>query len=249
MTNREYKLAAERLARFDLTEHQARIAATATERAKIDQGIQHGLREVGLLSGRISDLKYGPLVDPDQAADALMSKGEVAIEVDTLEKLEVERAGLHAGLKRLRELEEVAGRAESDAKNAAHRELAGCVAELAPVLLEQAQQAAELLAAVYAAACALVDGVGSVAARGVADRIEPALAEISISGLLKDKQISVPAEMLNLLEAGRKPIDELGRRWPSQVAVPGRAINPALVVMGSENSALRSEIARLRAGR
>lgn len=248
MTTKEFQLAAQRLAGFDLTEHLARITDAEAERAKIDEGIRHGLHEVGLLGGRIADLKYGPQVDPDQAADALLSKGEVAIEVDTLAKLEAERAGLQAGLKRLREREEAAGRAESEAKNAAHGELAGCVAELAPVLMERAQQAAELLAAVYAAAGALVDGAGSVAARGVADRIRHAVVEASENGLLPNKQIPVPGEMLNLLEAGREPIEQLGRKWPVHVPAPQRQINAALVGLGSVNAALRAEIERLRAG-
>ena len=249
MPTTEFKAAAERLARFDVTEHQARIAEAEAERVKIDAGVQHGLHELNVMSGRITDLKYGPRVDPDQAADALMSKGEVLIEVDTLAKLEVERAGLQAGLKRLRERETEAARAESEAKNTAHQGLAGCVAELAPILLFEAQQAVEQLAAAYAAAVALSEGVGSTAARAVAELISRTLAEANEGGLLKNGRIPVPSETLTVLEAGRAPIEQLGRRWPLNVNAPLRPINPGLVVMGQENAALRSQIALLQARR
>ncbi|MFC4594286.1 hypothetical protein [Sphingobium tyrosinilyticum] len=245
----EFTLAAERLAQFDVSQHQARIAEAEAERAKIDAGVQHGMHELNVMSRRIADLKYGPRVDADQAADALMSKGEVQIEVDTLEKLETERAGLNAGMKRLREREADAARTESEAKNAAHQELAGCVAELAPILLREAQQALEQLATVYAGAVALAEGAGSTAARGVAERISRTLAEANEGGLLENGRIPVPSEMLTVLEAGRGPIEQLGRRWHIDVTAPLRPINLALVALGQENANLRSQIALLQAAR
>jgi hypothetical protein len=175
-----------------------------------------------------------------------MAGGEIMIEVDTIERLEIERAGLLSGATRLRERESEAGRIESEAKNDATRALAACVADLAPILLADACHALEQLAAVYATAVALAEGAGSPEALAVADKLRLVMAEVQNARLLQGNQIPVPREMLDLLKEGRRPIEQLGRRWPERVAMPQRPISPALVVMGQENHRLRSEVTRLQ---
>lgn len=247
MSIKIYNAAGERLSHLDMSDHLARIDEATAERGKIGAVLERGMADIGALGKRINEAKFGPTVDADQAADALLSGGDVAIEVDTIEQLELERTALNVGMTRLRERETEAGRIETEAKNAAHQSLGACVADLAPALLAEAQQAAERLAAVFAAAVALAEGAGSTEARGVADRLRPALAEAQIAQLLPSNQIPVPVDMLDLLKAGRKPIEQLGRRWPDRVAVPERPINLALVAMGTENRLLREKIASLRA--
>ncbi|PJG48320.1 hypothetical protein CAF53_08765 [Sphingobium sp. LB126] len=247
MSTKVYSAAGERLSRIDMSDHLACIDETATERGKIDAAIERGMADIGELGRRINEARFGPHVDADKAADALLSGGDVTVEVDTIERLELERAANTAGMKRLREREAVAGQEEAAAKNAACSAVAACVADLPPVLMQEAEAAAGQLAAVFAAAVALAEGAASPAARGVADKLREVVAKCSTSGLIRHSQLAVPDATLAVLEAGRRPIEQLGRRWPVAVSVPGPAINPALVAMGEENRLLRDKIASLQA--
>ena len=246
MSIKIYSAAGDRLSHLDMTDHLARIDEAAAERGKIDAAIERGMADIGALGMRINDAKFGPKVDADQAADALLSGGDVIIEVDTIERLELERAGLNAGMTRLRERGNEAGQEESTAKNLALGAVTDCVADLAPVLMQEAEAAAEQLATVFAAAVALADGAASPAARGVADTLREAVAKCRTTGLIRRQQVPVPDATLAVLEAGRHPIEQLKRRWPTTVSVPLPAINPALVAMGEENRILREKLADRR---
>jgi len=219
MTNSNFKSGAAKLAALDLTEHLSKMAEAKRQRGEIQSAINRGMESIGRLGKEMDDVRAGRTIDADAAADAMISGEGIALETRSAEQIQSEMDAMRAGLTRLRQREEEAGRAEAPAKSAAINALAACVAEIPPVLLTEAQGAVASLASVFAAATALSEATCNGQARDVAGKIGRVLAECRSLGLIGHAPVTVPNPMLDLLEVGRAPIHQLGRSWPDSVSV------------------------------
>jgi hypothetical protein len=246
MNTAQLKAAASRLANADVGDHVARAAAIAQERRKVETAIEEGQAKLTDIGRRIADARMQPYADPDQAADALLSRSDITSTVDTVDTLNADRIAVQTGMKRLSERSDQLGAEESTAKNAAVEIVAASVGDVAPLLREAAKEVAENLAAIYAAAVALARGTASMAARGVADDLSEIVAQLDGKRFVSGKTIPVPSEILSLLAAGKKTIDQIGRGWPTEVDVPQSGLNHAAVVATIEANQLREQLAALR---
>lgn len=242
-----YKAAARQIAAIDPAPYVAAIAERTAERRTIQEAIESGRHEMGLLARKITDAKYAPRIDADQAADALLSGGAIEIEVDAIEKLQLQQKGLDAGLRRLRDREDEAADAESQAKLAAIGVLSRCVTDLPSVLIQEAAEALERVAGIYAALNALASATGNIDARSEANKLEKVVMASIDERLVPNGSIPVPGEMREMFLSVEETIAALGGRIVNDVTRPFPAPNYMLAAMGEQNANLRAEIAALRA--
>ncbi|PHQ62776.1 MAG: hypothetical protein COC10_09670 [Sphingobium sp.] len=206
------------LANIDVSAEIAAATTLAVERGKIVEAIENGRARMFEIAREIARVRDGAVVDPIEAAEALIAG--VDVQARSIDDLEAEKKAIEIGLRELRQREDAVTMGEAEHRGAAVSIIAGTASELVVSLEKAATDAVEKLSAIYASVEAVRQATASGNATELARRLEASLGRLIANGLGHQGTVSVPPDIVKALAPGAEAMRQARLSCPVQVRGP-----------------------------